>query len=92
MYKMDIETIKRHNGYFYLNHYTKEALKLGQRTGKSLCIKLDRDFKEVARYDVNGTCGLVFDNDGIWVGATWREPGVKGWVSSLNRVDPPAGF
>ena len=89
---LGIETIKQHNGYFYLNHYTEEALKLGQRTGKALCIKLDRDFREVARYEVNGTCGLVFDSDSIWVGATWQEPGAKGWVSSLNRVAPPFGF
>lgn len=89
---LGIETIKRHNGCFYLNHYTKEALMLGQRTRKALCIKLDKDFKEVARYEVNGTCGLVFDGDSIWVGATWQEPSSKRWVSSLNRVDPPYGF
>ena len=79
--ELGIETIKRHNGHFYLCHYTG-----------SLCIKLDKNFKEVARYNVNGTCGLVFDGDSIWVGATWVDRGTKRWVSSLNRIDPPIGF
>ena len=79
--ELGIETIKQHNGYFYLCHYTD-----------NLCIKLDRDFKEVARYNVNGTCGLVFDGDDIWVGATWHKPDVRRWASSLNRISPPPGF
>ena len=32
------------------DHYTKEALNLGPRTRNALCMKLDKDFKEVARY------------------------------------------
>ena len=79
--ELGIETIKRHNGYFYLSHYTG-----------NLCIKLDRNFKEVGRYNVNGTCGLVFDGDKIWVGATWLKPGTKRWVSGLNSIVPPSGF
>lgn len=79
--ELGIETIKQHKGYFYLCHYTD-----------NLCIKLDGDFKEVARYNINGTCGLVFDGDDIWVGVTRLEPETKRWVSSLNRIDPPSGF
>jgi hypothetical protein len=79
--ELGIETIKQHKGYFYLCHYTD-----------NLCIKLDRDFKEVARYNVNGTCGLVFDGDDIWVGVTWLKPGTQRWMSSLNRIDPPSGL
>ena len=79
--ELGIETMKQHKGYFYLCHYTD-----------NLCIKLDRDFKEVARYNINGTCGLVFDGDDIWVGVTRLKPETKRWVSSLNRIDPPSGF
>lgn len=80
--KLGIETIKRHGGYYYLNHYDKGGL----------CIKLDKNFKEVARYRVDGTCGLVFDGDDIWIGVTRRTADQKRWASGLKRIKPPAGF
>ena len=80
--KLGIETIKRHGGHYYLNQYLKGGL----------CIKLDENFKEVARYDVNGTYGLIFDGDYIWVGDTRRVGDTKKWSSSLRRVRAPKGF
>ena len=80
--KLGIETIKRHGGFYYLNHYLKGGL----------CIKLDKDFKEVARYQVDGTCGLIFDGDYIWVGKTRRGADAKMWTSGIMRIKPPAGF
>ena len=80
--KLGIETIKRHNGFFYLNHYTKGGL----------CIKLDKDFKEVARFTFNGTCGLIFDGGNVWVGVSKRYAERKRFSSSLKRLSPPAGF
>jgi hypothetical protein len=80
--QLGIETIKRRAGHFYLNHYAAGGL----------CIKLDRDFNEVARYKVDGTCGLVFDGDSIWIGKTRRTADGKRWASSLKRVKPPKGF
>lgn len=79
--KLGIETIKMHNGFFYLNQYK----------GKGLCIKLDRDFKEVARFKLNGTYGLVFDGDYIWLGRTKRNE-ARRFVSEFVRVKAPAGF
>ena len=79
--KLGIETIKQHNGYFYLSHYSKDGL----------CIKLNRDFKEVARYPFDGTCGLVFDGDYVWTGVIRRNAD-KRWCSVLKRRKPPTGF
>ena len=78
-----IETIKRHGGCFYLCHYADAG---------SLCVKLDKDFREVARYNVDGACGLVFDGDNVWVGATWVDKNTGRWVSDLKRIAPPPGF
>ena len=80
--KLGIETIKLRDGHYYLNQYLKGGL----------CIKLDKDFKEVGRYDVNGTYGLVFDGDYIWIGDTRRVGDAKGWSSSLRRIRAPKGF
>ena len=80
--KLGIETIKRHGGHYYLNQYL----------GGGLCIKLDRDFKEVARYRLDGTYGLIFDGEHVWIGTTRRDESTKRWVSGLRRVKPPAGF
>ena len=79
---LGIETIKLHGGHFYLNHYS---------TG-GLCIKLDKNFKEVARYQLDGTCGLVFDGDYVWTGHTHKDKDGKRWTSGLKRIKPPAGF
>ena len=79
--KLGIETIKRHNGFFYLSQYR----------GKGLCIKLDKNFKEVARFELNGTYGLTFDGDYIWVGRTKRNAD-KRFVSEYVRIKAPAGF
>lgn len=80
--KLGIETIKQHGGYFYLSHYAKNGL----------CIKLDKNFKEVARYQFDGTCGLIFDGGYVWTGVIGRTPDTKRNCSSLRRTKPPAGF
>ena len=79
--KLGIETIKRHNGFFYLSQYK----------GNGLCIKLDGNFKEVARFELNGTYGLTFDGDYVWVGRSKRNSD-KRFVSEYVRIKPPAGF
>ena len=61
--KLGIEVIKRKGDFLYLNMY-----------GKPGTVKLDKDFKEVWRGDLDGSCGLVFDGDAIWVGKTKRFP------------------
>ena len=80
--KLGIETIKRHGGCFYLSEYLDGGL----------CLKLDGNFNEIARYKVNGTYGLIFDGDFIWVGYTKRDPATGKWSSGLKRIRPPAGF
>ena len=57
-----------------------------------LCLKLDKDFREVARYRFDGTVGLVFDRDSVWTGYSCYNPDTKTWTSGLRRVVPPAGF
>ena len=79
--KLGIETIKLHGGFYYLNMYLHGGL----------CLKLDQDFREVARYRLNGTYGLVFDGDEVWAGYTRQNPETKKWASGLRRVDSPFG-
>ena len=57
--RLGIEVIKRRGDFLYLNMY-----------GKPGAVKLDKDFKEVARGDLTGSLGLVFDGDTVWVGKT----------------------
>ncbi|MBR2838437.1 MAG: hypothetical protein IKE55_06630 [Kiritimatiellae bacterium] len=80
--RLGIETIKRRGGHYYLNHYLDGGL----------CIKLDKDFKEVARYRLDGTCGLIFDGEYVWTAFIRRTPDGKRWASGLRRSKPPAGF
>lgn len=80
--RLGIETIKLHNGHYYLNHYFDGGL----------CLKLDKDFREVARYRFDGTVGLIFDGDSVWTGYTSYNPDTKTWKSGLRRVVPPANF
>ena len=81
--KLGIETMKLHGGFVYLNHYAKGGL----------CIKLDRNFKEVARYAFDGTCGLVFDGDFAWIGVIRRDKSQGNrFVSELKRIRPPEGL
>ena len=81
--KLGIETIKRHGDFYYLSMYLDRA---------PLCLKLDKDFKEVARYRLNGTYGLIFDGDKAWSAYTRQDPDTKKWKSGLKLVTPPAGF
>ena len=80
--KLGIETIKLHKGHYYLCEYYKNGL----------CIKLDGNFKGVARYAVDGTCGLVFDGDYVWIGDTRRIGNEKRFRSSFRRIRRPKGF
>ena len=77
--KLGIETIKVHGGFCYLTMYLDGGL----------CLKLDRNFKEVARYQLNGTYGLVFDGDDVWAGYSRQDPETKKWTSGLKRVASP---
>lgn len=77
--KLGIETIKLHGGFYYLNMYLNGGL----------CLKLDGEFKEVERYRLNGTYGLVFDGDEVWAGYTRQNPETKKWASGLKRVASP---
>lgn len=80
--KLGIETIKRRGEFYYLSMYLDGGL----------CLKLDKDFREVARYRLNGTYGLVFDGDKVWTAYTRQDPETKKWRSGLKRVTPPNGF
>lgn len=80
--KLGIETIKCRDGYAYLCPYFKNGL----------AIKLDKDFKEVGRYSVNGSCGLVFDGGYVWFGETRHNAETKKWNSRLRRRKAPAGL
>lgn len=80
--RLGIEVIKLHGGHYYLNHYYDGGL----------CLKLDKNFREVARYRFDGTVGLVFDGDAVWTGYSCHHPDTNTWTSGLRRVVPPAGF
>ncbi len=80
--KLGIETIKRHGSYYYLNQYLDGGL----------CIKLDKSFNEVARYQLDGTYGLIFDGEFVWVGYSHYDSSTKKWTSGLKRIRPPKGF
>lgn len=73
--KLGIEVIKRHGDDLYLCCYYP----------KGLTIKLDKNFKEVARYSANGTTGLVFDRDDVWTGTTKRNAEANYYTSALVR-------
>lgn len=80
--KLGIETIKRRGDHYYFNQYASGGL----------CLKLDKNFREIARYKFDGTCGLVFDGDHAWIGSTHFNADKKRWASSLKRVTTPKGF
>ena len=80
--KLGIETIKHRGGYAYLCPYFTNGL----------AIKLDKDFKEIGRYTVDGSCGLVFDGSYVWTGETRRNAETKKWRSRLKRRKAPTGF
>lgn len=80
--KLGIETIKLHGGFCYLSMYLDGGL----------CLKLDREYKEVARYRLNGTYGMVFDGDKVWTAYTRQDPETKKWRSGLKLAAPPAGM
>ena len=72
--KLGIEVIKRRGDDLYLNMY-----------GKPGTIRLDRNFNETWRGELGGSCGLVFDGDDIWNGATKRDPKSGRYASKLVR-------
>ena len=80
--RLGIETIKHRGGYAYLCPYFTNGL----------AIKLDKDFKEIGRYTVDGSCGLVFDGSYVWTGETRRNAETKKWRSRLKRRKAPTGF
>ena len=74
--KLGIEVIKRQGDDLYLCCYYP----------KGLTIKLDKNFKEVARYEANGTTGLVFDKEYAWIGSTKKNAEANYYTSKLVRV------
>ncbi|MGN0853527.1 MAG: hypothetical protein ACI4Q3_09150 [Kiritimatiellia bacterium] len=79
--KLGIEVMKRHGDGLYLCCYYP----------KGLTIRLDGNFREVARYAADGATGLVFDADAVWVGVTKRNAEAGYYTSKLVRV-PAARF
>ena len=81
--KLGIEVIKRRGDFLYLFLYK----------GKGLCIKLDRDFNEVDRFeDCPGNMGIFWDGAYVWRGVSHRDLATKTYTSSLERrpdFDPP---
>ena len=87
--KLGIETLKRKGGFLYLGMYGTD------KTGKKLdfdTVKLDKDYKEVWRGTLGGSCGSLEDGAYRWVAKTTGRP-VDGnkkkrvWTSSLVRTD-----
>ena len=87
--KLGIETLKRKNGCLYLGMYGID------KTGKKLdfdTVKLDKDYKEVWRGAIGGSCGSMEDGAHRWVSKSTGRP-VDGnkkkrvWTSSLVRTD-----
>lgn len=87
--KLGIETLKRKNGCLYLGLYGID------KTGKKLdfdTVKLDKDYKEVWRGTLGGSCGSMEEGAHRWVSKTTGRP-VDGntkkrvWTSSLVRTD-----
>ena len=70
---LGIEVMKFHDGFVWACPY-------------GLRIKLDRNFREVARYAAKGDCGLVFDGDQVWCGATSRKAKGAPYTSALVRA------
>ena len=62
-------------------------------TGKGLCIKLDRNFRGVDRFeDCPGNVGIFWDGAYVWRGVSHRVDGKKLYTSALERMpdfDPP---
>ena len=78
--KLGIEVLKRHKGFTYVVPY-------------GMCLKLDGDFKEVARYKYGGAKGLVFDGDDVWIGVGLKNKATNRHASKLVRCkNLPAGF
>lgn len=81
--KLGIEVIKREGDGFVLCTYGSD------RNGKKLdfnCIRLDRDFREVGRENLNGACGFIRDGASVWVGKSTRDKETKRYTSVLRRV------
>ena len=81
--KLGIEVIKRRGDFVYLFMYR----------GKGLCVKLDRSFREVARFDeCPGNLGIFWDGKDVWCGVSKAGPEPKSYRSELVRrpdFDPP---
>ena len=73
--RLGIEVIKRKGDSLYLNMY-----------GYPSTVILDRDFKEIGRLSRNGSMGLVFSGDEVWVGRGKRDKVTKLYTSCLVRL------
>ena len=74
--KLGIEVIKRRGDFFYLFLYK----------GKGLCLKLDKNFKEVERFeDTPGNVGIFWDGNDVWTGESRRDKETRKFFSALVR-------
>ena len=75
--KLGIEVIKRRGDFFYLFLYKK---------GEGLCLKLDKNFKEVERFeDTPGNVGIFWDGNDVWTGESRRDKETRKFSSALVR-------
>ena len=81
--RLGIEIIRRRGDFIYLFLYK----------GKGLCIKLDRNFHEVDRFEsCPGNMGIFWDGAYVWRGVSHRVNEKKLYTSALERApdfDPP---
>lgn len=84
--RLGIETLKRKNGFLYLGMYGAD--KSGQKLDFDT-VKLDKDYKEVWRGRIGGSCGSFEDGAYRWVSQTTRKKGAekKFFASKLVRTD-----
>ena len=80
--KLGIEILKRRGSDIYLNLYGVDKDK------KSLgfdAIRLDANFREVARGKLGGATGLVFDGEFVWTGWTKLDEASNTYTSKIVR-------
>ena len=83
--RLGIEVIKRQGDGFVLCLYGAD------RNRKKLdfnSIRLDRDFREVDRGMLGGSCGLILDGSRVWIGKTQRDKETRRYTSRLVRSRP----
>ena len=83
--RLGIEVIKRQGDGFVLCLYGTDRNKKGLDFNS---IRLDRDFREVDRGMLGGSCGLILDGSRVWIGKTQRDKETRRYTSRLVRSRP----